>query len=194
MIREIALRRPLISPAAIVLSALIILGLVVAIIRYANGLGAISNLNDNTAWGLWISFDLLCGVALASGAFITASIVYLVGGERFRPLLRPAVLTGFLGYLIVILALMVDLGRPDRIWHLLIFWNGNSIMFEVGWCVMLYTVVLALEFSPLVFERLGLDAPRRLIHAIVIPLAITGATLSTLHQSGTHRYCPCCSG
>lgn len=183
MTREIALRRPPISPAVVVLAALIILGFVVAIIRYVNGLGAISNLNENTPWGLWISFDLLCGVALASGAFITASMVNLFGGERFRPLLRPAILTGFLGYLLVILALMVDLGRPDRIWHLIIFWNTDSVMFEVGWCVMLYTLVLALEFSPLVFERLGLEAPRRLIHALIIPLAIAGATLSTLHQS-----------
>ena len=183
MTREIALRRPPISPAVVVLGGLFVLGLVAAIIRYANGLGAITNLNDNTAWGLWISFDLLCGVALASGAFITASMVHLFGGERFRPLLRPAILTGFLGYLLVILALMVDLGRPDRIWHLIIFWNTDSVMFEVGWCVMLYTLVLALEFSPLVFERLGLVAPRRLIHALIIPLAIAGATLSTLHQS-----------
>src|SRR3990170_6190010 len=183
MTREIALRRPPISPAVVVLGGLFVLGLVAAIIRYVNGLGAITNLNDNTAWGLWISFDLLCGVALASGAFITASMVHLFGGERFRPLLRPAILTGFLGYLLVILALMVDLGRPDRIWHLIIFWNTDSVMFEVGWCVMLYTLVLALEFSPLVFERLGLEAPRRLIHALIIPLAIAGATLSTLHQS-----------
>ncbi|OGO47184.1 MAG: hypothetical protein A2W34_06045 [Chloroflexi bacterium RBG_16_64_32] len=183
MTREIALRRPPISPAVVVLGGLFVLGLVAAIIRYVNGLGAITNLNDNTAWGLWISFDLLCGVALASGAFITASMVHLFGGERFRPLLRPAILTGFLGYLLVILALMVDLGRPDRIWHLIIFWNTDSVMFEVGWCVMLYTLVLALEFSPLVFERLGLVAPRRLIHALIIPLAIAGATLSTLHQS-----------
>jgi len=122
-------------------------------------------------------------VALASGAFITASMVYLFGGEQYRPLLRPAILTGFLGYLLVILALLVDLGRPERIWYLLIFWNPHSVMFEVGWCVMLYTAVLALEFSPVVFERFGLDAPRRLIHALVIPLAIAGATLSTLHQS-----------
>jgi Ni/Fe-hydrogenase subunit HybB-like protein len=148
-----------------------------------SGLGTISNLNDNYGWGLWISFDLLCGVALASGAFITASIVYLFGGEQYRPLLRPAILTGFLGYLMVILALLVDLGRPERIWFLLIFWNHHSVMFEVGWCVMLYTFVLALEFSPLVFERFGLEAPRRLIHALIIPLAIAGATLSTLHQS-----------
>jgi len=183
MIGRITLRRPPISPAWVVLGGLIVLGFVVAMIRYASGLGAITNLNDNTGWGLWISFDLLCGVALASGAFITASIVYLFGGERYRPLLRPAILTGFLGYLMVILALMVDLGRPERIWYLLIFWNHHSVMFEVGWCVMLYTFVLALEFSPLVFERFGLEAPRRLIHALIIPLAIAGATLSTLHQS-----------
>jgi Ni/Fe-hydrogenase subunit HybB-like protein len=179
----IALRRLPISPAVVVLGVLIVLAFVVAMIRYANGLGAVSNLNDNTAWGLWISFDLLCGVALAAGAFITASIVYLFGGERYRPLLRPAILTGFLGYLMVILALLVDLGHPERIWYLIIFWNPHSVMFEVGWCVMLYTAVLALEFSPLVFERLGMEAPRRAIHAIIIPLAIAGATLSTLHQS-----------
>ncbi len=183
MIGRITLRRPPISPAWVVLGALIFLALVVAMIRYASGLGAISNLNDNTGWGLWISFDLLCGVALASGAFITASIVYLFGGEQYRPLLRPAILTGFLGYLMVILALMVDLGRPERIWYLIIFWNHHSVMFEVGWCVMLYTFVLALEFSPLVFERFGLKAPLRFIHALIIPLAIAGATLSTLHQS-----------
>jgi len=183
MIGRITLRRPPISPAWVVLGALIFLALVVAMIRYASGLGTISNLNDNYGWGLWISFDLLCGVALASGAFITASIVYLFGGEQYRPLLRPAILTGFLGYLLVILALLVDLGRPERIWYLLIFWNHHSVMFEVGWCVMLYTFVLALELSPLVFERFGLKAPLRFIHALIIPLAIAGATLSTLHQS-----------
>jgi len=183
MIGGNALRRPSISPAWVVLGCLIVLGVVVAMIRYVSGLGAISNLNDNYGWGLWISFDLLCGVALASGAFTTASVVYLFGGERYRPLLRPAILTGFLGYVLVILALLVDLGRPERIWYLIIFWNHHSVMFEVGWCVMLYTFVLALEFSPLVFERFGLEAPRRLIHALIIPLAIAGATLSTLHQS-----------
>ena len=183
MIGRIALRRPPISPAVVVLGGLIVLAFVVAMIRYANGLGATTNLNDNTPWGLWISFDLLCGVALASGAFITASMVYLFGGEQYRPLLRPAILTGFLGYLMVIVALLVDLGHPERIWYLIIFWNPHSVMFEVGWCVMLYTFVLALEFSPLVFERFGMEAPRRLIHALIIPLAIAGATLSTLHQS-----------
>jgi len=183
MIGRITLRRPPISPAWVVLGGLIVLAFVVAMVRYANGLGAISNLNDNYGWGLWISFDLLCGVALASGAFVTTSIVVLFGGERYRPLIRPAILTGLLGYLMVILALLVDLGRPERIWYLIIFWNHHSVMFEVGWCVMLYTFVLALEFSPLVFTALGLEPPHRLIHALIVPLAIAGATLSTLHQS-----------
>jgi Ni/Fe-hydrogenase subunit HybB-like protein len=183
MIGRIGIRRPPISPAWVVLGGLIVLAFVVALIRYAGGLGATTNLNDNTPWGLWISFDLLCGVALASGAFVTTSIVALFGGERYRPLIRPAILTGLLGYLMVILALLVDLGRPERIWYLLIFWNPHSVMFEVGWCVMLYTIVLALEFSPLVFTRLGLEPPHQLIHALIVPLAVAGATLSTLHQS-----------
>jgi Ni/Fe-hydrogenase subunit HybB-like protein len=92
-------------------------------------------------------------------------------------------LTGFLGYLFVIVALAFDLGQPWRIWHALVFWNPHSVMFEVAWCVMLYTTVLALEFAPIVFERLGLEAPVRLLHMIRTPLVIGGVLLSTLHQS-----------
>jgi len=159
------------------------LAFAVAMVRYVSGIGAISNLNDAYGWGLWISFDLLCGVALAAGAFVTATAVYIFGMERFRPILRPAVLTGFLGYLMVVVALLVDLGRPERIWYLIIHWNVNSVMFEVGWCVMLYTGVLALEFSPMLWERLRLEPFRRVIEMLVIPLVILGTTLSTLHQS-----------
>jgi Ni/Fe-hydrogenase subunit HybB-like protein len=122
-------------------------------------------------------------VALAAGAFTTAAAVYILGNEDLRPILRPAILTGFLGYLMVVFALLVDLGHPERIWFLIIYWNPHSVMFEVGWCVMLYTSVLALEFSPLIFERLRMSPVLRLIHAITIPLVIVGVVLSTLHQS-----------
>jgi Ni/Fe-hydrogenase subunit HybB-like protein len=184
--RELTASRPL--PLASILVPVVLVGLMalafaVAIVRYIAGLGAISNLNDAYGWGLWISFDLLCGVALASGAFVTATAVYIFGFERFRPILRPAILTGFLGYLMVVVALMVDLGRPERIWYMIIHWNPESVMFEVGWCVMLYTGVLALEFSPMLWERLRLEPFRRIIEMLVIPLVILGTTLSTLHQS-----------
>jgi len=110
-------------------------------------------------------------------------VVHLFHLKRFEPIVRPAVVTGFLGYVFVILALMFDLGQPWRIWHALIYWNPHSVMFEVAWCVMLYTTVLAVEFAPVVLERFGFQAPVRIIHAFITPLVILGVLLSTLHQS-----------
>ena len=177
-----------------ILSVLVILGLAVVIIRYLNGLGAISNLSDGRAWGLWISFDLYCGVALAAGGFTLAGAVYIFNLKKYHSVVRPAILTAFLGYTLVILALLVDLGQPWYIWHALIYWNIHSPLFEVAVCVMAYTTVLALEFSPAVFEglsksnlpvvkRINWRIPWRVIRAIQIPLVIAGVVLSTLHQS-----------
>jgi Ni/Fe-hydrogenase subunit HybB-like protein len=166
-----------------VLSVLVVLGLGVMIYRYIYGLGAISNLSDGRAWGLWISFDLYCGVALAAGGFTLAGAVYIFNLKKYHSVVRPAVLTAFLGYTLVILALLVDLGQPWYIWHIMISWNVHSPLFEVGMCVMTYTVVLALEFSPAVFERLNWHIPLRIIRTIQIPLVIAGVVLSTLHQS-----------
>jgi len=166
-----------------ILSMLVVLGLAVVIIRFLNGLGAISNLSDGRAWGLWISFDLYCGVALAAGGFTLAGAVYIFKLEKYRLVVRPAVLTAFLGYTLVVLALLVDLGQPWYIWHAIIYWNIHSPLFEVAVCVMTYTAVLALEFSPAVFERFNWHIPLRIIRAIQIPLVIAGVVLSTLHQS-----------
>jgi len=166
-----------------ILSGLVILGLVPIVLRYLNGLGAITNLSDGRAWGFWISFDLYCGVALAAGGFTLAGAVYIFNLRKYHPVVRPAVLTAFLGYTLVVLALLVDLGQPWYIWHAIIYWNVHSPLFEVAICVMTYTAVLALEFSPAVFERLNWNVPLRIIRAVQIPLVITGVVLSTLHQS-----------
>ena len=177
------LRRLRPSPAVLILGAFVMLGVIVTLIRYAFGIGAISNLNNSYSWGIWISFDLLCGVALGAGAFTMAAIVYILDLKEFRPILRPSILTGFLGYAMVIVALLVDLGRPERIWHMMIYQNGHSVLLEVGVCVMLYTTVLALEFLPVLLERTAWDRPLRILHAITLPLVILGVVLSTLHQS-----------
>lgn len=166
-----------------VLVILLALGLYATYVRFTQGLGAATNLTDQFPWGLWIGFDILCGVGLAAGGFTLCAIVYIFNIKEFKPIVRPAVLTAFLGYLLVIFALMFDLGRPDRIWHALIMWNPHSVMFEVAWCVMLYTTVLALEFSPVLFEGLGWMKAVRVMRAITIPLVIIGVILSTLHQS-----------
>lgn len=176
-------RKHTFSTGTVILSILVVLGLSVVVFRFINGLGAISNLSDGRAWGLWISFDLYCGVALAAGGFTLAGAVYIFNLKKYRPIVRPAVLTAFLGYTLVILALLVDLGQPWYIWHIIINWNIHSPLFEVGMCVMFYTAVLALEFSPAVFERFRWRVPLKIVRTIQIPLVIAGVVLSTLHQS-----------
>jgi len=136
-----------------VLLLLVLIAAVLAIIRFAGGLGSITNLNDGYGWGFWIGFDILAGIALAAGGFVMAAVVYLFGNEKYHPLIRPAILTAFLGYLLFIVGLIVDLGRPWNIFHVLVNWQHHSAMFEVAACVICYTVVLALEFAPNVFER-----------------------------------------
>jgi Ni/Fe-hydrogenase subunit HybB-like protein len=167
-----------------VAAALIILaGLYASFVRITQGLGASTNLSDQFPWGIWIGFDILCGVGLAAGGFTLAAIVHIFNIKRFEPILRPTILTAFLGYVLVIVALLFDLGRPFQIWHAIIMWNPHSVMFEVAWCVMLYTTVLALEFSPVVLEKFNLKRPLKIVKQMTAPLIILGVLLSTLHQS-----------
>jgi len=167
----------------VVFIILVIAGIYSTIIRFGFGLGAATNLSDKFPWGLWIGFDVLCGVGLAAGGFVLAAAVYIFHLDDYKVLIRPAVLTAFLGYVLVVFALLFDLGRPWNIWHPLVMWNPHSVMFEVAWCVMLYTTVLALEFSPMIFEKLKLNKAEKMVHAAIVPLVILGVMLSTLHQS-----------
>ena len=153
------------------------------VVRFTRGLGPSTNLNDQFPWGLWVGFDVLCGVMLAAGGFTLTAAVHIFNIKRLRPIVRPTVLTAFLGYILVSVALMFDLGRPYRIWHPLVMRNPHSVMFEVAYCVMLYTTVLSLEFAPIVLERFKLEKPLKIIHGVLIPLVIGGVILSTLHQS-----------
>ena len=167
----------------VVAGIILLAGAYSTVVRFFGGLGAATHLNDQIPWGLWIGFDVLCGVGLAAGGFTLAAIVYIFNIKRFEPIIRPTILTAFMGYVLVVVALMFDLGRPWLIWHAIIMWNPHSVMFEVAWCVMLYTSVLALEFSPVVLEKFHMDKTKRFVKKITIPLIIVGVLLSTLHQS-----------
>lgn len=155
----------------------------VAMWRYAFGIGAISDLSYSYPWGFWISFDLFTGVVISSGGFLMAGTVYILRIKEFEPLLRPAVLTAFLGYIMVAVALLVDLGQPLRIWYMMIHWNHTSVLLEIGICVMSYLTVLAIEFAPVVFEGLKYNKIAHFIHRFIMPFVILGVVLSTLHQS-----------
>jgi Ni/Fe-hydrogenase subunit HybB-like protein len=176
--------RSLVTPWNLVAAAVLAGGLPLIAYRFAYGLGAVTNLSQSTPWGLWIGFDMLCGIALAAGGYTLASAVYLFGLEAYRPVVRPALLTGFLGYLFAVLGLLCDLGQPWRLPYPLVYKHGvNSVMFEVGWCVFLYLTVLALEFTPPLFEWLGWRGLRRRALEMTIGLTAFGVVLSTLHQS-----------
>ncbi len=172
-----------ITVSRLVLLLLAVAGIGVLGWRFAVGLGASTNLRDDFPWGLWIGFDMMTGVALAAGGFTMAFFIEVIGRERFHPFLRPAVLTAFVGYLLAIVGLLGDLGLPWRIYHPIYMWNLHSFMFEVAWCVILYTTVLFVEFLPIPLERFGLRRPLQLLRKAMPVFIVAGIILSTLHQS-----------
>jgi len=172
------------SPFNIIAAIIILAGIIIGVIRFSEGLASVTNLSDEQPWGLWIGFDLLCGVALAAGGFMIASAVHIFGLKEYRPVLRPAILTGFLGYFFVVVALIFDLGQPWRLpYPMVVSFGVASIMFLVAWHVVLYLTVQFLEFSPAIFEWLKLKIARRWIKRIMVGICIAGVILSILHQS-----------
>ena len=171
------------TPFTILLLFVIGLGAVLVIYRLANGLGAATNLNDDFPWGLWIGFDMLGGIAMAAGGFLIAGAVYLLNMKKYKPIVRPAVLTAFLGYLLAIIALMLDLGQPHRIWHPGVMWQVHSVMWVIAMHVIFYTLTLAIEASPVLFEKLKWQNAVNLVNKIIVPVVLFGVMLSVLHQS-----------
>lgn len=171
------------TPATIVMVVLIILGGAVALYRMMFGLGAATNMNDGYPWGFWLGMDVLGGVAMAAGGFIIACAVYLFNWKKYRPIVRPAILTAFLGYLMAVAAIFLDIGHPFRLPHPMFMWQYHSVMWVVAMHVIFYTTTLALEFSPMLFERLGWEKARSAVGKVMVGAVIFGVMLSTLHQS-----------
>ena len=176
------------TPGTIISGIILAIGLVITIIRFTCGIGSVANLDDNQPWGLWIGFDLLCGVCLAAGGYFTTVACYIMGQKHFHSACRPAVLTAFLGYAFVVVALLYDLGHPLRLPFMFFFPGTTSVLFEVGLCVATYLTVLFIEFSIAPIEWLSCRFPwlikwRKVLVMCTIPLTIFGVTLSTLHQS-----------
>jgi Ni/Fe-hydrogenase subunit HybB-like protein len=163
---------------------ILLVGGFVTILRFTKGLAGVTNLTDNNPWGIWISFDLLCGVALAAGGFTTSAACYVFGLKRFHSAVRPAILTAFLGYSLVVFALHYDVGRPWRLPYPFFVQSGTtSVLFEVGLCVFLYLITLFVEWVPSALEWLGFKKPRNVIVRMTLALTIFGVVLSTMHQS-----------
>lgn len=192
----------LLSPGVLVLLALMAVGLFFAAARFLFGLGAVTNLNNQYPWGIWIGIDVASGVALAAGSFTICGLAYVFHRDQYLAVVRPALLTAMFGYTFAVLGLIVDIGRYWNIWSPMIHWNGNSVLFEVAVCVMLYLTVLYIEFIPIVVERFKgrvrlpdplaglsgileglLSLADRVLPKVMPILIIAGIVLSCLHQS-----------
>lgn len=180
----------------VVLILLVLHGCMWGAIRFLLGIGAVTNLDNQWPWGIWIAIDVGCGVALAAGGFTASAIAHIFHREHYHAIVRPALLTAALGYTFVALGLLADLGRYYNIWHPLLpmMWHGDSVLFEVGMCVMAYLVVLYAEFAPIVIERLKGNIGIKWIESILnwadkflaktmFFFIIMGVLLSCLHQS-----------
>ena len=190
------------TPTTIVLTILVINGLVFAFFRLVFGIGSVTNLTNQYPWGIWIGIDVAAGVALAAGGFTTAALAYIFHKDIFHDIVRPALLTAMLGYTFVGIGVAFDIGRYYYIYHPLYMWNGNSVLFEVGICVMAYVTTLYIEFIPIVTERfigrVNLKGPLTIFNKVIDTLLryldrimdkalfffiILGVVLSCLHQS-----------
>ena len=192
------------SRGTLVLMALALAGGSAYLYRLIFGLAAATNLDNQYPWGIWISIDVASGVALAAGGFTTAALADIFHKEKYHAIVRPALLTAMLGYTFAVIGLLADLGRYYNVWHPMLpsMWQGDSVLFEVGICVIIYLSVLYIEFLPIVAERfmgrVNLPGPLRIFNRVVdswltvchqflsrfISLFIVaGVVLSCLHQS-----------
>ena len=181
----------IITPWAIwlgLMGVILLTGAVAGIIVFWKGLG-ITNLTDRVPWGLWITIDL-SSIALGAGAFSLCAGVYLFGLKRYQPIARTATFIGLVGYTMATLALILDIGKPERFWHSMVYWNTHSLLWEVTMCVILYLTVLVFEAMPIIanLEWLRKHLPKiaslmERVHHYAPILAIIGLGLSSLHQS-----------
>jgi Ni/Fe-hydrogenase subunit HybB-like protein len=180
---------PFWTPGVLFLLALMATAGFFIIARYTGGLAAITNLKMSHPWGLWIGIDVATGVALAAGGFTTAALAHIFGRHRYEAVTRPALLTAMLGYTFVSIGLFIDIGRSWAIWKPVVFWQPNSVLFEVAMCVVIYLHVLYIEFIPVVAERFGDKIPllktlNRGLGKVMWFFIIAGVVLSCMHQSG----------
>ena len=176
----------IITPFNVISTITILVAVVILVIRFRDGLGSVVHASQDRPWGLWINFNVITGVAFAGGAFVVTFMVYILGLEKYRPIVRATVLYALLAYVFYAGALLLDLGRPWKVVNPIIgnSFGISSVLFLVAWHFILYMGSLLIEFSPAIAEWFSLKRQRRFLASLTLAVVIFGITLSTLHQSG----------
>jgi len=184
--QELKPRGKILTPFNVVTGIIILGGIAIIAVRFARGLGAVTNLSQAYPWGIWIGFDVVTGVAFAGGAYILTFAVHILKVKKYEPIVRATVLNGFLAYVFYSGALLLDLGRPWNVVNPIIgnAFGYGSVLFLVAWHFLLYTLVLFVEISPAIADWLKWVKAKRIIQKVTTATIIVGVTLSTLHQAG----------
>jgi len=171
----------------VIVAVIFTIGIYATYLRFLVGFRASTNLSDQMPWGLWVGLSTLCGIGLSAAGFGISAAVYLLGMERYRPILRASILISFLGYMTVCVGYLYEIGLPWRFWHPIVMWNHRSVLFDVCVCIMTYTTVLTFEFAPAVIEKLPWKRLRDTVlhyhHKVLIAVVLAGVLLSSMHQS-----------
>jgi Ni/Fe-hydrogenase subunit HybB-like protein len=175
----------IVTPPFIVLLVIFFVAVIVLTQRFTFGLGSVTHLNDGYPWGIWIAIDLIIGTALGCGGLVMALLVYILNRGEYHPLARAGLMTSLFGYTLGALAVLIDLGRYWQGHNILLpwLWNPNSVLLETALCIFAYIIVLAIEFSPALFERLGFRQARRRLHRVLFVFTGIGVLLPMMHQS-----------
>ncbi len=186
LISELKPRGKWVTPFNIISIPIIIIGFALIVMRFAQGLGSVSNVSQEIPWGLWKGFNVVTGVAFAGGAYVLTFMVYILKMHKYHTIIRVTVLNGFLAYMFYAGALILDLGKPWNIFNPLIgnSFGASSVLFLVAWHFILYIFAQLIEFSPAIAEWIGARTARRILSGMTVGAVIFGITLSTLHQSG----------
>ena len=147
----------------------------------------VTGLNDSFGFGLYITADLAI-IALGAGAFFTGFLTYVIGKKELKDIINLAVVVGFICYTGAQLVLLLEIGQPILGWFS--FWHPNvhSMLTEVIFCITCYTIVLTVEYIPLILENRQLDKVPEFhyfshnLHEIMVVFAATGTFLSFFHQ------------
>ena len=169
-----------ITPMRFVLTAIALLSFAVMLVRFITGYSLVTNLTDESPWGLWIAFDVMTGVALAGGGYSTALLVHSFEYKKYKAVARGALLTSLFGYILVMVGLFLDIGQWFNFWRPFVSWGYSSVLFEVFWCISIYTTILSLEFAEVVTERIGKNVHRFILKALPV-LIIIGLIFPMMH-------------
>ncbi|MCR5176968.1 MAG: polysulfide reductase NrfD [Anaerovibrio sp.] len=172
-----------ITPTRFVLTGFVFLMVATVLLRLLTGFQYVTNLTDETPWGLWIAFDVMCGVALAGGGYSTALLVSMFRYKQYGIVARGALLTSLLGYILVMAGLFLDIGQWFNFWRPFVSWGYTSVLFEVFWCISIYTTILSVEFFEIITERVLVKKLHKYVVKILPVLIVIGLVFPVLHQS-----------